>query len=130
MKIPISSLPGFPVIFELLPEEIKTLRSVFVTECLKYEGSEIKNNSMVMVPNENGPQFYKIKSLMTGDNNRFSLIAQLYTDVALDEHFDLYEIESFKSKWFLLSDEEISGYTLTHYVKISDNRMFIVRNWL
>lgn len=122
-------LAGISVYHNFLPESLKADTHVtFIQKCY-FQGENIKNKSIMIIPSENGPLFYESYKIIKLADSKVIVIAKKFEDVYLDKHTKSYEMVNDSHSWCLLHEEDLSGLKLTHMVRVTNGKIFFIQNW-
>uniref|UniRef100_A0A0C9Q8E6 ZNF333_0 protein n=1 Tax=Fopius arisanus TaxID=64838 RepID=A0A0C9Q8E6_9HYME len=104
--------------------EIKVVKRVDV------EGTKFDVRSIIMIPSEEGPIFYKINKIIIHPVSHLVFIVQKLLFVWLDEHTECFKLVQKPYQWSILGLSDLFSCKVTNLVRASNGRQFVLKNWL
>ncbi|XP_066595370.1 uncharacterized protein [Prorops nasuta] len=114
----LTELPDFSFFQHTLSTKISNGKSVLTVKKINLNGTEICNNTIIMIPSEDGPLFYIVNTILALPNEKFLFITKLFKDVLFDYHFQAYQIYSSIFEWVSMDANDIVGFVKTHSVRL------------
>lgn len=127
-SLKINDFPEVESYKELLLSMHKQSDIFCTTQMINFGGYEITQKCIIMIPSENGPDFFYVTAIVITKREKFFVVAKLLKDVYFDHHTQAFEILNERCEWRLLLADELFGYVKTHVVNLSA-KSYVVKNW-
>lgn len=102
---------------------------IVIVIVIKFENKRVTNNSILMKPTENEPQFYIIKKIIIVNNEEIFLISQNLHDCYFNEHTQSFNvIVDNPYSWKIFTYPDLECCTIT-YFNILNKQIHITKLW-
>ena len=123
-----SDIHDFKNFDNFLPDNLHELTSI---NWINFHGKSIQKNVIVVLFDENGPQFNLVSQIIKTSKNDIIVLAYELQDCFLDAHYSAYKVyDVTKRKCKTLDENDMEYCTITHIMFQSSGFYYIQKNWM